>query len=74
MVNNLQEVLGISTNPAAEIQNTADEKPGSKTLKTDSDYFCIKKTYLMGIILFIILLLLLMFRKTLKSLILRTKE
>lgn len=64
IVGELGEVLGINTKPS-------NEKPEilGKDLdnKTNNEYFWIKKTYLIGLLLFILLILLYIFRKSLKA-------
>lgn len=71
IVGELREVLGINTKPS----NKKPEILG-KDLdnKINSENFWIKKTYLIGLLLFIILILLYIFRKSLKTFILRNKK
>lgn len=71
VVNNLQEVLGENTNSSTEKQNTVDK---DLSVKTNGEYICIKKSYFIGFLLFILLILLYILRKRLKAFILRNKQ
>lgn len=71
VINNLQDVLGANSNPVFEKQNIANKDLG---IKTNSEYISIKKSYFIGFLLFIILILLYIFRKRLKAFLLRNTK